>query len=49
MFDHVGLRVRDRRASARFCAAVLRSLGLVPDASGTGFGPEGARLNPANG
>jgi catechol 2,3-dioxygenase-like lactoylglutathione lyase family enzyme len=42
MFDHVGLRVRDARASARFYAAVLRPLGLGPDASGAGFGPPGA-------
>jgi catechol 2,3-dioxygenase-like lactoylglutathione lyase family enzyme len=42
MFDHVGLRVRDSRASARFYTAALRPLGLVADASGTGFGPPGA-------
>lgn len=42
MFDHVGVRVRDARASARFFTAALEPLGLVPDASGTGFGPPGA-------
>lgn len=42
MFDHVGLRVSDARASARFFRAALEPLGLVPDASGTGFGPSGA-------
>lgn len=42
MFDHVGLRVKDARASTRFYTAVLEPLGLVPDASGTGFGPPGA-------
>jgi catechol 2,3-dioxygenase-like lactoylglutathione lyase family enzyme len=42
MFDHVGLRVKDTRASARFYTAALRPLGLVPDTSGTGFGPPGA-------
>lgn len=42
MFDHVGLRVKDTRASVRFYAAALEPLGLVPDASGTGFGPPGS-------
>jgi catechol 2,3-dioxygenase-like lactoylglutathione lyase family enzyme len=42
MFDHVGLRVKDVRASARFYGAVLEPLGLVADASGGGFGPPGA-------
>lgn len=41
MFDHVGMCVRDARASARFFTAALAPLGLVPDASGTGFGPPG--------
>jgi catechol 2,3-dioxygenase-like lactoylglutathione lyase family enzyme len=42
MFDHVGLRVKDIRASVRFYTAVLQPLGLVPDSSGSGFGPPGA-------
>ncbi len=42
MFDHVGVRVQDARASARFFTAALEPLGLVPDASGAGFGPPGA-------
>ena len=42
MFDHVGLRVKDARASARFYAAALKPLGFIPDSSGTGLGPPGA-------
>jgi catechol 2,3-dioxygenase-like lactoylglutathione lyase family enzyme len=42
MFDHVGLRVKDARASTRFYAAALAPLGLGPDPSGSGFGPPGA-------
>lgn len=42
MFDHVGLRVKDVRTSARFFSAALRPLGSVADSSGTGFGPPGA-------
>jgi catechol 2,3-dioxygenase-like lactoylglutathione lyase family enzyme len=42
MFDHVGLRVKDARASARFYRAALEPLGLVADVSGTGFGRPGA-------
>jgi len=42
MFDHVGLRVKDVRASARFYGAVLEPLGLVGDSSGSGFGPPGS-------
>ena len=38
MFDHIGLRVKDSIASARFYKAVLAPLGYVPDSSGTGFG-----------
>jgi catechol 2,3-dioxygenase-like lactoylglutathione lyase family enzyme len=41
MYDHVGLKVKDLEASARFYAAVLAPLGLVADASGAGFGPTG--------
>jgi catechol 2,3-dioxygenase-like lactoylglutathione lyase family enzyme len=39
MFNHVGLRVRDAEASARFYAAILEPLGYVRDATGFGFGP----------
>ncbi|MGZ3448893.1 MAG: VOC family protein [Polyangiales bacterium] len=42
MYDHIGLRVKDVKASARFYAAALEPLGFVRDESGTGFGPPGA-------
>jgi len=42
MFDHVGLRVKQVAASARFYRAALAPLGQVPDESGAGFGPPGA-------
>jgi catechol 2,3-dioxygenase-like lactoylglutathione lyase family enzyme len=41
MYDHIGLKVKDPSASARFYGAVLAPLGHVPDGSGTGFGPRG--------
>jgi catechol 2,3-dioxygenase-like lactoylglutathione lyase family enzyme len=40
MYDHIGLKVKDLNASARFYEAVLAPLGHVPDGSGTGFGPK---------
>ena len=40
MYDHIGLKVKDIDASARFYEAALAPLGLVRD--GTGFGPKGA-------
>ena len=45
MYDHIGLRVKDRDASVRFYTATLNSLGHVlasQDASGAGLGPKGA-------
>jgi len=45
MYDHIGLRVKDIKAAARFYAAVLAPLGHVPGASGdgyAGFGPKDA-------
>ncbi|HEV8390624.1 MAG TPA: VOC family protein [Dongiaceae bacterium] len=45
MYDHVGLHVKDLKASVRFYEAALAGLGHVlcsQDASGAGFGPEGA-------
>jgi predicted lactoylglutathione lyase len=42
MYDHLGLKVKDLNASARFYKAVLAPLGYVPDSSGSGFGPADA-------
>src|SRR3546814_10036286 len=41
MYDHVGLRIKNLAASARFYRAALVPLGHVADASGSGFGPDG--------
>lgn len=44
MYDHIGLKVKDVEASARFYAAALEPLGCKlqsQDDSGAGFGPEG--------
>jgi catechol 2,3-dioxygenase-like lactoylglutathione lyase family enzyme len=44
MYDHIGLKVQDIDASARFFGAVLGALGHVAgpqDASAASFGPEG--------
>jgi catechol 2,3-dioxygenase-like lactoylglutathione lyase family enzyme len=41
MFDHIGLKVKDVDASARFYRAALGAIGHEQDASG-GFGPPGA-------
>jgi len=43
MYDHVGLKVSDVAASARFFEAALKPLGFVlctRDESGAGFGPK---------
>lgn len=45
MYDHIGLRVKDVAASARFYAAALAPLGCeqsYADDDGAGFGPPGA-------
>jgi len=45
MYDHVGLKVKDVAASARFYAAALGGLGHVvasQDENGAGIGPKGA-------
>ena len=45
MFDHIGLKVKDLDASARFYERALKPLGHVVasrDASGAGIGPVGA-------
>ncbi len=40
MYDHIGLRVKDLDAAARFYRAALEALGHVQE--GPGFGPKGA-------
>lgn len=43
MYDHIGLRVKDIQASARFYTAALAPLGHVPGSAGdgyAGFGPK---------
>ena len=45
MYDHVGLKMKDVGAAARFYKAALAPLGHVlasQDESGAGFGPKGA-------
>src|SRR4029453_2150898 len=45
MYDHIGLRVKNLDASARFYERTLGALGLAlvsRDATTAGFGPEGA-------
>lgn len=45
MYDHIGLKVKDVNASARFYKATLEPLGHVlgsQDDSGASFGPPGA-------
>ena len=45
MYDHIGLKVKDMKASVRFYAAVLAPLGHVAGSSGegyAGFGPKDA-------
>jgi catechol 2,3-dioxygenase-like lactoylglutathione lyase family enzyme len=45
MYDHIGLKVKDVAASARFYKAALAPLGhevASQDASGAGLGPKGA-------
>ena len=45
MYDHIGLRVKDIKASARFYTAALAPLGHVPGPAGegyAGFGPKDA-------
>ena len=42
MYDHIGLKSKNVPVSMHFYKAALAPLGLVPDESGTGFGPKGA-------
>lgn len=41
MYDHLGLKVRDAAASARFYSAALAALGIKGDADGAAFAPDG--------
>ena len=41
MYDHIGLKVRDLDASARFYEAATGALGLEKDSSGHGLRPQG--------
>ncbi|OOG43485.1 VOC family protein [Rhodanobacter sp. C05] len=58
MFDHVGVKVKNLKASSTFYAAALAPLGYVVDSSGSGFGPvnapalwlyEAAEVKPSGG
>jgi catechol 2,3-dioxygenase-like lactoylglutathione lyase family enzyme len=45
MYDHIGLKVKDLKASVRFYSAALAELGHVlasQDESGAGLGPKGS-------
>jgi len=47
MYDHIGLRVKDIKASARFYTAALAPLGHVPGSSGEGYAGFGPKDAPA--
>jgi catechol 2,3-dioxygenase-like lactoylglutathione lyase family enzyme len=47
MYDHIGLKVKDMKASVRFYTAALAPLGLVPGSSGEGYAGFGPRDAPA--
>lgn len=47
MYDHIGLKVKDMKASARFYAAALAPLGHVPGSSGEGYAGFGPKDAPA--
>jgi catechol 2,3-dioxygenase-like lactoylglutathione lyase family enzyme len=47
MYDHIGLRVKDIDAAARFYAAVLAPLGFVAGSSGEGYAGFGPKDAPA--
>ncbi len=47
MYDHIGLRVKDIGASARFYAEALAPLGHVPGAKGEGYAGFGPKDAPA--
>ena len=47
MYDHIGLRVKDLNAAARFYEAVLAPLGFVAGSSGEGYAGFGPKDAPA--
>lgn len=47
MYDHIGLRVKDIQASARFYTAALAPLGHVPGSAGDGYAGFGPKDAPA--
>lgn len=47
MYDHIGLRVKDIAASARFYAAALAPLGHIAGSSGEGYAGFGPKDAPA--
>jgi catechol 2,3-dioxygenase-like lactoylglutathione lyase family enzyme len=47
MYDHIGLRVKDLDAAARFYEAVLAPLGFVAGSSGEGYAGFGPKDAPA--
>ena len=47
MYDHIGLKVKDMKASLRFYTAALAPLGLVPGSSGEGYAGFGPKDAPA--
>lgn len=47
MYDHIGLRVKDLKAAARFYGATLAPLGFVAGSSGDGYAGFGPKDAPA--
>jgi catechol 2,3-dioxygenase-like lactoylglutathione lyase family enzyme len=47
MYDHIGLRVKDLKAAARFYEAALAPLGFVAGSSGEGYAGFGPKDAPA--
>ena len=43
MYDHIGLRVKDIKASARFYTAALAPLGLIAGLSGDSYAGFGSK------
>jgi catechol 2,3-dioxygenase-like lactoylglutathione lyase family enzyme len=47
MYDHIGLKAKDMKASERFYTAALAPLGYVPGSSGEGYAGFGPKDAPA--